>query len=139
MKWSASLFAQTTLFLIYSWFGLLKLMQVSPATSMVQHLFVVFFPAGLFSAFFILFALFEIVLGFLFLFYKTKPLVITLFAFHLFVVSLPLLILPGTTWQGFLVPTMEGQYIIKNLALAALVGMLWERGKTEKGIKKIRE
>jgi uncharacterized membrane protein YkgB len=37
---------------------------------------------------------------------------------------LPLFILPQETWSGFLVPTLEGQYIIKNLVLiAAAIGI----------------
>lgn len=33
---------------------------------------------------------------------------------------LPLILLPSIAWSGFLVPTLEGQYIIKNLAIMAL-------------------
>jgi len=32
---------------------------------------------------------------------------------------LPLFILPEVTWSGFLVPTLEGQYIIKNIVIIA--------------------
>jgi uncharacterized membrane protein YkgB len=36
---------------------------------------------------------------------------------------LPLILLPEITWQHLFIPTMEGQYIIKNLVLitAAIV------------------
>jgi uncharacterized membrane protein YkgB len=36
------------------------------------------------------------------------------------IVALPLFLLPQITWQKFLVPTLEGQYIIKNLAIISL-------------------
>jgi hypothetical protein len=32
---------------------------------------------------------------------------------------LPLYFLPTVTWSGILVPTLEGQYIIKNLVIIA--------------------
>jgi uncharacterized membrane protein YkgB len=36
----------------------------------------------------------------------------------------PLYFLPSETWTGFMVPTLEGQYIIKNLLIiAAAVGV----------------
>ncbi|MCC7197825.1 hypothetical protein IT413_06580 [Candidatus Peregrinibacteria bacterium] len=30
---------------------------------------------------------------------------------------MPLILLPQITWQGFMTPTLEGQYIIKNLVI----------------------
>jgi uncharacterized membrane protein YkgB len=38
----------------------------------------------------------------------------------MFIVFSPLVILPNETWQKTLVPTLEGQYIIKNLVIIAL-------------------
>ena len=36
----------------------------------------------------------------------------------------PLVLLPSETWQSFFVPTLEGQYIIKNLVIiAAAIGI----------------
>jgi uncharacterized membrane protein YkgB len=35
-------------------------------------------------------------------------------------VFLPLILLPNMTWTGPFVPTLEGQYIIKNVVLLAL-------------------
>jgi uncharacterized membrane protein YkgB len=32
---------------------------------------------------------------------------------------MPLFMLPSATWSAFLVPTMEGQYIIKNILIIA--------------------
>ena len=37
---------------------------------------------------------------------------------------LPLFLLTTVTWSGFMVPTLEGQYIIKNiLIIAAAIGI----------------
>jgi uncharacterized membrane protein YkgB len=33
---------------------------------------------------------------------------------------LPLLLLPTLTWQSLLIPTLAGQYIIKNIVIVAL-------------------
>jgi hypothetical protein len=47
---------------------------------------------------------------------------------------LPLVTLPAVTWQGAFLPTMEGQYIIKNLLIisgAMVVGAhLYDRKET---------
>jgi uncharacterized membrane protein YkgB len=37
---------------------------------------------------------------------------------------MPLFLIPQETWAGFFVPTLEGQYIIKNFVLiAAAIGI----------------
>jgi uncharacterized membrane protein YkgB len=36
------------------------------------------------------------------------------------VVSAPLILVPTHVWTGFLVPTLEGQYILKNLVIVAV-------------------
>jgi len=111
--------ARTAIFIVYFWFGLLKLIGVSPATPLVQALFkktIVFIP---FDTFYILFAIFEVVIGLLFLIHGFKRLGIFLLALHLIATVLPLIFLPELTWQAFLVPTLEGQYILKNILIAA--------------------
>lgn len=67
-----------------------------------------------------MFGLFEMLIGLLFITPRAERLAIFLLAIHMFTTSLPLFILPTTTWAGFLVPTLEGQYIIKNLLIIAL-------------------
>lgn len=44
---------------------------------------------------------------------------IFLLGLHLFTTILPLIFLPDIAWQAFLAPTLEGQYIIKNILAAA--------------------
>lgn len=77
-----------------------------------------------FSQFIVLFGLFEVLIGFVFLFPRLIRLAAGLFAFHIITTFLPLIFLPTVTWQGFLTPTLEGQYIIKNVVLVALVVVL---------------
>ena len=107
------------IFTVYFWFGMLKLIGASPATPLVHSLFeqtIHFMP---FSTFYTLFAVFEMVIGILFLIPKMERVAILLLGLHLITTMLPLLVLPNTTWQGFLIPTLEGQYIIKNVLIIA--------------------
>jgi len=39
---------------------------------------------------------------------------------HMFTTFGPLLFLPAVSWQFFGVPTLEGQYILKNIVLVAM-------------------
>lgn len=44
--------------------------------------------------------------------------------FHMITTAMLLFILPQVTWSGFFVPTLEGQYIIKNfLIIATAIGI----------------
>lgn len=65
-------------------------------------------------------AVIECMIGLLFLIPKATRLVIPLLFVHLAVVSAPLVLLPREVWTGFLVPTLEGQYIIKNVVIIAV-------------------
>jgi len=60
------------------------------------------------------------IIGICFLISKLDKLSITLLVFHLILTSLPLFLLSHLVWTKFGVPTLEGQYIIKNLVLLAL-------------------
>ncbi|MFY9461828.1 MAG: hypothetical protein WAP51_01335 [Candidatus Sungiibacteriota bacterium] len=111
--------ARTAIFVVYFWFGFLKLLGASPATPLVQALFektINFMP---FTAFYTFFSIFEIAIGILFLLRGFERLAIFLLGLHLITTILPLIFLPHITWQAFLTPTLEGQYIIKNILIAA--------------------
>ncbi len=112
--------AQFGLFVIFFWFGLLKVIGLSPASGLVQNLFEQTIPFMSFNVFLILFGLFEMLIGVLFLFKSMVRIVIPLLFIHMITTFGPLVFLTGETWQSFMVPTLEGQYIIKNLALIAL-------------------
>ena len=111
--------ARFGLFVIFFWFGLLKVMGVSPASPLVENLFERTILVMDFSVFIILFGAFEMLIGVLFVIKGAERIVVPLLFLHMITTFLPLVFLPQVTWSGFLVPTLEGQYIIKNLALLA--------------------
>lgn len=118
-------FSRVSLFGIYFWFGALKVVGLSPASTLVQQLFERTIPFMSFGTFIVLFGLFECLIGILFLIKGAERVAFALLIVHLITTLGPLLIVPEATWQGFLVPTMEGQYIIKNLViLAVAVGIV---------------
>ncbi len=109
-------FARCALFVVYFWFGLLKVIGMSPASDMVKHLLTITMPFMPFTTFIILFGLFEMLIGILFLFPRFERVAFGLFVLHMITTFLPLFFM-SEVWSTTLVPTLEGQYIIKNLAL----------------------
>ncbi|MBI3232116.1 MAG: hypothetical protein HYZ51_03510 [Candidatus Doudnabacteria bacterium] len=132
-------FARLALFVIYFWFGLLKIIDVSPANPLVMRLQEKTLPFLSFQQFIVFFALFEMLIGLLFLFPKATRLAIFLFFLHMLTTFMPLVFLPGVSWQKPFVPTLEGQYIIKNLALIALVIFLAAELKPSNTSQKVAE
>lgn len=112
-------FSRFALFIVFFWFGILKVIGLSPASEVVQNLFNEVMPFMGFPTFLILFGLFECLIGVLFLIKGAERVVIPLLFIHMFTTFGPLVFLPSETWQAFLVPTLEGQYIIKNLVIIA--------------------
>ena len=109
-----------SLFAVFFWFGLLKVVGLSPASQVVQNLFNETMPIMEFSVFIIIFGLFECLIGILFLIPGAERGVIPLLFIHMIMTAGPLFLLTGETWSATLVPTLEGQYIIKNLAIIAV-------------------
>lgn len=116
----SSLIGRLALFIVYFWFGALKLFDLSPANPMVADLLHATMPFWSFDNFIIWFALFEMLIGLLFLIPRCEKAAFWLFVFHMVTTVMPLFFIPAMTWQGFLTPTLEGQYIIKNVVLVAL-------------------
>lgn len=117
-----ALFSRLSLFLIYFWFGILKIFDLSPATPLVEALQQQTLPEFITpAAFLIAFGVFECILGILFLIPRFTRLSKWLFAAHVIATFMPLFVIPAAVWVKKLVPTLEGQYIIKNLALIAVV------------------
>lgn len=124
------LVARLALFTVYFWFGFLKVIGLSPASDLVKHLFNRTIPFMSFSTFIILFGIFECLIGILFLIRATDKIAISLLFIHMLMAFSPLLLLPQETWSGFLIPTLEGQYILKNFVIIALtVGIAARFGK----------
>jgi uncharacterized membrane protein YkgB len=116
--------ARIGMFIVFFWFGILKVIGLSPASGVVERLFESTIPFMSFATFLVLFGLFECLIGILFLIKGAERIVIPLLLIHMFTTFGPLVYLPGETWQKFLVPTLEGQYIIKNVVLiAAAIGI----------------
>ncbi|HSW65717.1 MAG TPA: hypothetical protein VLI54_01085 [Bacillota bacterium] len=112
--------ARVAVFVVYFWFGLLKLIDLSPATPLAAALTEKTIGLAHFGLAFKILAVYECVVGILFLFPKLTRIVIPLLALHLIIVCSPLLLVPHEAWTKLLTPTLEGQYIIKNVVIAAL-------------------
>jgi uncharacterized membrane protein YkgB len=108
------------LFIVFFWFGALKLLGLSPASPLAEALTANTIGAQYFDVAFYGLAVFECLIGLLFLIPKATRLVIPLLFAHLILVSSPLVLVPGMVWSNWFVPSLEGQYIIKNVALAAI-------------------
>ena len=113
--------SRAALFVVYVWFGALKAFGLSPASAMVLTLQHATLPSSIGDhAFMIGFGLFEVLIGILFVSPRAERIAIPLMAAHMVMTALPLFVLPHMVWTGWLVPTLEGQYIIKNIALIAV-------------------
>jgi len=114
-------FSRIVLAIVYIWFGILKLLDLSSLKPLILALHDLIFPFVEFRLFYLVIELAEIFIGIMFLIPRfTKQTKILFFA-HILGAMAPLILLPQLTWQGFLVPNLEGQYIIKDLILMALV------------------
>lgn len=112
--------AHASIFIVFFWFGLLKVIGTSPAYDLVDALRVVTIPWWPMESFFVVLGLAEMVIGTLFLFKKTEKLAVAILIPHMCTTFLPLIMLPSIAWQGFLTPTLAGQYIVKNIIIVAL-------------------
>jgi uncharacterized membrane protein YkgB len=114
-------FSRFALFLVYFWFGILKVFGQSPANPLVASLQAKTLPFLSFDQFIVLFGLFEMLIGILFLIPKATRVALPLLAFHMVTTIMPLFLLPAMTWtMAPFVPSMEGQYIIKNILIISL-------------------
>ena len=111
--------------IIFIWFGVLKPLGLSPAEPLVIATvqWLPFFDGEWWLA---IIGWWEVAIGVAFLFRRTIRVAIALLALQMVGTFMPLILLPDVTFQaGHLPygPTMEGQYIIKNLMIisAALV------------------
>ncbi len=106
---------------IFFWFGALKLVPgLSPADELVRNT-VYFVDPDLFIP---ILAVWEMLIGLGLVFGKFMRLTLLLLFLQMPGTALPLLVLPDVVWTAFPYGlTLEGQYIVKNLALigAALV------------------
>lgn len=112
--------ARGSIFLVFFWFGILKAFGLSPASPLAEALTAKTIGLQYFDTLFVALAILECVIGALFLFPKLTRVVIPLLLFHMAIVCSPLILVPELTWQSFAVPSLEGQYIIKNAVVVAV-------------------
>ncbi len=114
--------AHVALFIVFFWFGALKLTGMSPANELVNALLVKIPIMNLwpFESFIIVLGLVEMLIGVLFLFPKTTKLAVAILIPHMITTMLPLAFVTDMTWQAPMIPTLAGQYIIKNIVVVAL-------------------
>lgn len=112
--------ARIAIAVIFIWFGMLKVVAHSPANELVDDLLKTMLPNMAVSSFIIFFGLFEVAIGMLFLVPRCERLAIFLLIAHMAMTFLPFVFLPGRVWNGAFQPSLEGQYIIKNIAIIAL-------------------
>lgn len=112
--------ARFAIFLIFFWFGALKLLDLSPASPLAYALTAKTVGPDWFDLSFKLLAVYECIVGLLFLFPRTTRIVIPMLFLHMLIVCSPLFLVPGLVWTKPFVPTLEGQYIIKNVVVIAV-------------------
>jgi uncharacterized membrane protein YkgB len=111
--------------IIFIWFGVLKPLGISAAEPLVIAT-VRWLPLFDGKLWVVIIGWWEVTIGIAFLFRRTIRIAIALLALQMVGTFMPLVFLPEVTFQTGLLPfgpTMEGQYIIKNLMIisAALV------------------
>lgn len=116
---------RVSLAVIFVWFGILKPLGLSPAAPLVKAT-VGWMPLFSADGWLAIIGWWEVLIGLTFLTRKTSRIAIALLAMQMVGTFLPLALLPEVTFQpGHFpyAPTLEGQYIIKNLLIisAALV------------------
>ena len=115
---------RVALAIVFIWFGALKIAGVSPAQELVKKT-VYWFSPGFFVPFL---GYLEVVIGIGLLVKRLIPYTIIMLLIHMAGTFLPLIILRNVCFNVFpFCPTMEGQYIIKNLVLIS--GALAVSGK----------
>jgi uncharacterized membrane protein YphA (DoxX/SURF4 family) len=119
-KQNYSWIARVSLFVIYFYFGFLKITGASPANDLAIG-FATHMGVGAYAnELYLLLAVIECIIGVLILFPKLTRLAIFIMLGHMVLVSAPILLYPEAVWSAPFVPNLEGQYIIKNAALVAL-------------------
>ena len=112
------------LFVIFIWFGFLKIINLSHAQNLVIDTvyWMPFFEAESWT---IIIGYWEVLIAILFMFKRTTFFAMVLLLLQMTGTFLPLIILPEVTFQNSnpFLPTLEGQYIIKNIIIitAALI------------------
>ena len=116
--------ARAAILVVYAWFGILKVFGASPANPLVQALLERTLPFISFERFILFLGVYEVAIGVVFTIPRLERFAFAMVVPHLVMTAGPLVFLPAVAWTGFLVPTLEGQYIIKNVLIVATVAGL---------------
>ena len=111
--------ARGALAIVFGWFGVLKLLGLSPVAMLIIPLFEKLAPFLVPYAMIVL-GVGEIALAIGFLVPRFTKWVVLLTVLHLLGTFLTLILTPDLTWSSFLVPTFAGEFVIKNVVLIAL-------------------
>ena len=119
--------------IIFIWFGILKPFDLSSAENLLKAT-VVWVPFGTPEFWLVAIGVWEVAIGVTFLFPRTTKIAIGLLFLQMFGTFMPLVFLPEVTFQNgnILTPSLEGQYIIKNVMIisaALVVGGTYYKGK----------
>ena len=113
-----ALINRIALCVVFYWFGILKVLSISPAEPLVRELYLKTIHSLIpFDYFIILLGLTECVIGILFLCPQYTKIAFIIFSIQMITTLLPLFVLPHDVWQNGIAPTLTGQYIIKNVVL----------------------
>jgi uncharacterized membrane protein YphA (DoxX/SURF4 family) len=132
-KWGVNAL-RYSLAIIFVWFGILKVLGISPAEKLVLAT-VYWLPFFTPQSWLIIIGWWEVFIGITFLFKYTTRIAIALLALQMAGTLMPLFILTNVTFQAGrfpYAPTLEGQYIIKNLLIisgALVIGGTLRRNK----------
>ena len=131
-QWSSSAI-RISFGIIFIWFGILKVLDVSSAESLLKAT-VVWLPFGTPELWLIVIGWWEVVIGVTFLFPQTTKIAIGLLFLQMFGTFMPLVVLQELTFQNgnILTPSLEGQYIIKNvMIISAALALVFKYHKKE--------
>lgn len=139
-KWSYAA-VRVSLAVVFIWFGILKPLGLSPAAALVEAT-VAWLPLLAPGQWLVVIGWWEVAIGLAFLHPATVRIAIFLLAGQMLGTFLPLIILSDVTFQAGhkpYAPTMEGQYIIKNLVVisAALFIGAGARGQSQRSNPKL--
>lgn len=109
-----------SLFIIFFWFGFLKIISLSPAEVLVTHLHKITLAKFIsIHDFLIVLGILECIIGILWLIKSLTKVVVIIFTIQMMTTFLPLILLSSETWNNILVLSLSGQYILKNIVLVA--------------------
>ena len=113
------------IFIIFFWFGFLKIIDLSPAQQLVKDT-VYWMPFLTAESWTYIIGAWEVLIAICFLFKRTTLIAMILLFLQMSGTFLPLVILPEITFQNSnpFLPTLEGQYIIKNIIIITAAIMI---------------